>query len=1254
MGESKHVRRVYVCKRSGFDTEARGLLREVQTVLGIRSATGLSLWKRYDIQGIDDEALRRASALLLSEPNTDDLAYDALPAIEGRLLAVEALPGQFDQRADSAEKGLQLLTGVDVVRVRCADVYAFTGPLSEHEIATLKRYLINPIERREASMEMPETLDSDWPDAPDVARIEGFVRMDGAALKRMRSEWGLAMSDADLASCQRHFRDSAKRDPSAAEIRVLDTYWSDHCRHTTFLTSIDAIAIDDGAYAPAMKAALDRYRKNRPSDAKRPVCLMDIALAGMKQLKRDGLLDDLDESDEINACSIETSIDVTDATGTHAERWLVMFKNETHNHPTEIEPFGGAATCLGGAIRDPLSGRSYVYQAMRVTGSGDPRVSIEETLPGKLPQRKITTTAAAGFSSYGNQIGLQTGHVAEIYSEGYRAKRMEVGAVVGAAPKKNVRRETPQPGDVVLLLGGRTGRDGCGGATGSSKAHDASSLESCGAEVQKGNPPTERAIQRLFRNPDFTRLIKRCNDFGAGGVSVAIGELADGLAIDLDAVPKKYVGLDGTELAISESQERMACVVAAADAQAFVAMAAAENLEATAVATVSAEKRLVMRWRGQTIVDLDRAFLDTNGVEQHAKARISAPEERRFFASKPLSSGIRTALEACLSDLNRCSQRGLIERFDASIGANAVLNPFGGSHAASPIDAMAAKLPVLGAETDACTIMAHGYDPELSTWSPFHGAAYAITHALAKIAAAGGDALRARLSLQEYFERLGDDPKRWGKPLAALLGAYWVQTELGVPAIGGKDSMSGSFETLDVPPTLVAFALVVGDAKAVLSTDGQASGHDVALLACPRNADDLPAFGALKQNFAALKRWIDDGKVLSAKAVGSGGWLEAVAKMGFGNRVGFAACPGVPIEKAFAPDYGAIVVELAEGFTHPSLLLLGQTTTTPSLQIADETIPIAELAAAWEAPLESVFPTRSEDVGEAPTLGFYGRGKLLAMQGKAAAVRIARPRVVIPVFPGSNCEYDSASAFERAGAIAHTQIIRNLTPEALRESIAELAAAIRQAQIVMIPGGFSLGDEPDGSAKFIAAAFRSPEVASAVMELLDKRDGLMLGVCNGFQALIKLGLLPGGSIRPLASDDPTLTTNRIGRHVAQYVRTRVASTRSPWLAGVSLGDVHSVPVSHGEGRFMASEAQRNALAAAGQIAFQYCDANGQPRLDMPHNPNGSCWAVEGITSPDGRILGKMAHSERFGSEVGKNVPGEKDQKLFESGVAYFQ
>ncbi len=1225
------VQRIYVEKKPGLRQEAESLCREVQTVLGVASLTGVRILNRYDAEGLDEAVFRRAVRTVFSEPQLDD-TYPALPAGADSVFAVESLPGQFDQRADSASCCIQLMTRGERPLVRTAKVYLLSGALTAEELGAIERYVINPVEAREASLEEAETLRITHPVPVMVETVEGFTAMDEAALAALLERMGLAMDLDDLKFLQAHFRQEERRDPTVTEIRVVDTYWSDHCRHTTFSTHIDSVEILD----ERVRAAYERYLAAREEvygpekAALRPQTLMDMATIGAKVLKKRGLLPELDESEEINACSIHVAATVDG----EKQDWLLMFKNETHNHPTEIEPFGGAATCIGGCIRDPLSGRAYVYQAMRVTGCGDPRAAVSETLPGKLPQRKLAQTAAAGYSSYGNQIGLATGIVSELYHPGYIAKHLEVGAVVGAAPAKNVVRERPVPGDVVILLGGRTGRDGIGGATGSSKSHNRKSLTTMASEVQKGNAPEERKLQRLFRNGDVTRLIKRCNDFGAGGVSVAIGELADGLSIDLDAVRKKYEGLDGTELAISESQERMAVVVAPENAEALIAAAERENLEAYIVAVVTAEPRMVMRWRGTPIVSLSRAFLNTNGAVKHTS--VAVPEGAEAPSPAPQD------LRAMAGSLPCASRRGLAERFDATIGAGSVLMPFGGKYQRTPAQVMAALLPVLpGQETEDCSVMAWGFDPEAMSADPYTGAQGSVVTSVAKLAAAGCDHRRAYLTLQEYFEKLRQDPRRWGKPFAALLGALDAQLALGAAAIGGKDSMSGSFLDLDVPPTLISFAIAPAKAGQVLSPEFKEAGHPVYLF----GAGALEDYDARRRDWDAFHALCEAGKVRAAWAMEHGA-AEAVTQMSFGNRVGFAAEADETVPW-YAPCPGAIVAELAEEV--PGGRLLGRTTAEPVIAIGSDRASIAELLALNEGVLEDVYPNRTpETAGPAPVLSASPTPRTAPKAG------IARPRVLIPVFPGSNCEYDSARAVERAGLVPEILVINNQSAQGVADSAERFARSARESQIIFLPGGFSGGDEPEGSGKFITAFFRNPEVSDATHALLHQRDGLMLGICNGFQALIKLGLVPYGEIIDTDETCPTLSFNVIGRHQSRIVRTRVASVNSPWLSRMQVGSVVSVPISHGEGRFLCPEALLRQLAERGQIATQYVDTEGQPTMDVDGNPNGSAWAVEGILSPDGRVFGKMGHSERVGPALYRNVPGDYNLHLFDSARDYFQ
>lgn len=1251
------VKRIFVEKRDGFDVEAKNLCADLKSNLGLKKIEKVRIINRYDISGLDEENFIRAEKTILSETNADLVYEEKMPeADDYRVFAMEYLPGQYDQRADSAAQCVQLLTQGERPQVVSAKIVAVKGDITDEEFIKIQNYLINPVESRLASLNKPESLDmkADRPD--DVAVINGFIGWNDDEMQKYYSSMGFAMTLADLKFCRDYFRDDEHRDPTVTELRVIDTYWSDHCRHTTFLTRLEKIEIEKGELSKTIEDALQLYYDSRDEiygkDTNKDVSLMDMALAGMKLLKKRGLIPDLDQSDEINACSIEVPVTIDGKT----EQWLVQFKNETHNHPTEIEPFGGAATCLGGAIRDPLSGRAYVYQAMRVTGSGDPTLPFEKTLAGKLPSRKITTGAAAGYSSYGNQIGLATGQVTELYDQGYVAKRLEIGAVIGASPKANVVRDVPAPDDVIVLLGGRTGRDGCGGATGSSKAHTTDSIETCGAEVQKGNPPTERKIQRLFRNSKVSTMIKRCNDFGAGGVCVAIGELADGLTVDLDKVTKKYDGLDGTELAISESQERMAVVLDPKDVEEFIAESDKENLEATAVAVVTKSPRLTMQWRGKTIVDLSRKFLNTNGVTQTAQAYITAPNKDkcyRMHAPETLS-GMTTAeaFKANLSRLEVCSQKGLCERFDSSIGAATVLMPFGGITQLTPQDAMAAKLPLLEGETDDATAMAYGYIPGVSRWSPFHGSAYAVVESLSKLLAIGADPLTARLTFQEYFERLHDVPSRWGKPAAALLGSLEAQIKLGLPSIGGKDSMSGSFEDLDVPPTLVSFAVAMTKASKTVSAEFKKCGSRVIYVPVPENKETLmPDWEKLKAMYKAVYSLMNSGNVLAASTVREGGAAAAVAKMSFGNKIGFTFANTLTNDELFAPLSGSLVIELADGAEPDDILYyeLGTTTDNENITINGTALSLNELIEKWTGKLEGVFPVKADCPENKFEVPLYNE-----RNSSSPTIHTAKPKVFIPVFPGTNCEVDTARAFAKAGAEPQLLIVRNLTPAAIEETIDEMVRMIERSQMIMLPGGFSGGDEPDGSGKFIATTFRNPRVSEAVNTLLKKRDGLMLGICNGFQALIKLGLVPYGEITDLNETDPTLTFNTVGRHISRMAYTRVTSVKSPWFSKVNAGDIFAVPISHGEGRFVANDEMLKTLIANGQIATQYVAPDGSVACDIEYNPNGSVCAIEGITSPDGRVLGKMGHSERKGDNLYFNVPFEKDQQIFESGTAYFK
>lgn len=1244
------IRRLYVAKKGVFADEAKRLLTDLQENLLIKGLTDIHIFHRYDVSGLDDAAFEAAKNMIFSEPPVDAV-YDELPAgKDDTVLAVEYLPGQYDQRADSAMQCLQMLTMKNDSLVRTAQVLVLSGNLSADDVAAIKHYCINPVEAREASLGPVSTLEMPWEKPADVPVIDGFDAMDDAALKELSAHMGLAMSFDDLKFVQAYFRDEEKRNPTVTEIRVIDTYWSDHCRHTTFMTELTDVSFEDGTFTAPIQRAYESYKTTRENlNRKKPQTLMDMATIAVKELKAAGKLDNLDESEEINACTIIIPVDVDGV----EEEWLLLFKNETHNHPTEIEPFGGAATCLGGCIRDPLSGRSYVYQAMRVTGAGDPRQSVKDTLVGKLPQRKLTTGAAKGYSSYGNQIGLATGEVKEYYNPGFIAKRMEIGAVLGAAPRNNVVREEPLPGDIIILLGGKTGRDGCGGATGSSKKHTVESLETCGAEVQKGNALTERKIQRLFRRHEVTVLIKRCNDFGAGGVSVAIGELTDGLDINLDKVPKKYEGLDGTELAISESQERMAVVVAPEHVDEFMKYAAEENLEATIVAVATDTKRLVMHWRDQNVVNITRAFLDTNGVTQHRKAVVVAPEDKDFFKAPEVKDVAKTWLDT-MGTLNIASEQGLAERFDSTIGARTVLMPFGGKYQKTPVEGMVAKIPVEHGNTTTVSIFTHGYDPDLAIWSPFHGALYAVIQSIAKLVALGGDRKKVYLTMQEFFQSLGTNEKAWGQPVSALLGAFTAQQVMEVAAIGGKDSMSGTFENLTVPPTLVSFAIAPEHTENIISPEFKAADDAVLLFDLPRDGEEMPDFDTFKAHCDFLHQAVLDGKVKAMHAVGQGGIAAAVAQMAFGNGIGFAVDKAFAAQELFNLRYGSILVETDAataaawaGRNHVSLV--GKTTAAADVTVDGVTISLKDLQNAWEKPLSHVFPIKSESgTGDAEL-------PLFTTYGPRRSEAFGTPRVFIPVCPGTNCEYDSAAAFERAGATTDVMVLRNNTPQDLAESIDEMAKRIAKAQIIMFPGGFSAGDEPEGSGKFIATLFRNPVLSEALETLLYQRDGLALGICNGFQALIKLGLLPYGHVQPLKADSPTLTYNTIGRHLSRMVETKVVSVMSPWFSGCKAGDVHTVAISHGEGRFVATPEQIRELAAKGQIATQYVDLSGKATYDSEYNPNQSVLAVEGITSPDGRVLGKMAHTERFSADdVFKNIAGNKLQPIFKSGVEYFK
>ncbi len=1238
------VRRIYVQKKSGFDIEAKGVLSDLKENLQIKGLEDVIILNRYDVSGIDDTTYEKAKSTIFSEPQVD-ICFDENYEFDknDKVFGVEFLPGQFDQRANSLVECLQIISEKERPVAKTAKIYILKGKIDELELEKIKKYLINSVDSREANLKKPETLEDEIVEPQDVAVIEGFINMTDEDAQKFYDKYGFAMDLADLKFCQKYFRDTEKRDPTMTEMKMIDTYWSDHCRHTTFLTRLEVIDIKWDLLKEIYKQYIES-RKFVYEDRKKDICLMDVATIAAKELKKKGLLKDLDESEEINACSIKAEIMVDGK----PEEYLIMFKNETHNHPTEIEPFGGAATCLGGAIRDPLSGRVYVYQAMRVTGCGDPRQTIEETLPNKLPQRKLTNEAARGYSSYGNQIGLATGQVSEIYHPGYIAKRLEIGALIGAAPAKNVVRLRPEPGDKVILLGGRTGRDGCGGATGSSKAHTSKSLTICGAEVQKGNAPEERKIQRLFRNEELAKLIKRCNDFGAGGVSVAVGELADGLVINLDKVPKKYEGLDGTELAISESQERMAVVVAAENVEKFEKLASKENIETSIVADVVEEPRVKIYWRGSKIVDISREFLDTNGDVKKANIEIQKPDENNNYFKQEETKDVVKTWKENISSLNCCSQKGLVERFDSSIGAGTVLMPFGGKYQLTPVEGMVARIPTLEGYTNTGTIMTYGYNPYLSTWSPFHGAVYAVIESITKYVAVGGDYKKAWLTFQEYFEKLRNDPLRWGKPLSALLGAYLVQEKLGIASIGGKDSMSGSYNELDVPPTLVSFCVGTVDIKKVISNEFKNTNSKIMILKTKIDENDLPDFEDLKENYEIIHNLIQEDKVLSVTSIKHGGISDAITKCTIGNKIGFKFTSK---ENLFKPMYGSFILELKENVDNKKLQELGYTIEEKEIIIDNENkLDIEELIELWEKPLEKVFPTKvkTQKYGDVENIL---SNKTYTITPK---IKIAKPRVFIPVFPGTNCEYDLQKAFVDAGAIVNTTVFRNLKPEHIEESIKEYEKQIKEAQIIMLPGGFSAGDEPDGSGKFIASVFRNPYLTQAIHSHLYEQDGLILGICNGFQALIKLGLLPYGKIVDMDETMPTLTFNDIARHQSKLVNTKVVSKLSPWFNKVNLGEEFIIPISHGEGKFVASQEVMQDLIKNGQIATQYVDLEGNATYDIRYNPNGSTYAVEGITSPDGRILGKMGHSERsYRNDILKNVSGNKDQKLFESGVEYY-
>ena len=1249
------VRRVYVEKKPEFAVQAKELLNEVKSYLGVKSATNIRVLNRYDIENLSDETFERACNGVFSEPPVDVLYHETFSYGENdKVFSVEFLPGQFDQRADSAVQCVQFIKEDELPVIKTATTYVIEGGVTEEELEAIKAHCINPVDSRETSMEKPETLVTKFEEPADVKIFHGFKDMTEEELKELYGSLGLAMTFKDFQHIQNYFKGEEDRDPSMTEIRVLDTYWSDHCRHTTFSTELTDVTFDEGDYRTPIENTYKEYLQTHSEIFKgredKFVCLMDLALMAMRKLKKEGKLADQEESDEINACSIVVPVEVDGV----EEEWLVNFKNETHNHPTEIEPFGGAATCLGGAIRDPLSGRTYVYQAMRVTGAADPTVSVKETLKGKLSQKKLVRSAAHGYSSYGNQIGLATGMVKEIYHPDYVAKRMEIGAVMGAAPRRAVIRETSDPGDIIILLGGRTGRDGCGGATGSSKVHTEESIETCGAEVQKGNPPTERKIQRLFRREEVSKLIKKCNDFGAGGVSVAIGELADGLKVDLDKVPKKYEGLDGTELAISESQERMAVVVAPKNAEQFLAYAKEENLEAVKVAEVTESPRLVLSWRGKEIVNISRAFLNTNGAHQETKVKVEIPAKADSILKEEVEvADVKEKWLHTLADLNVCSQKGLVEMFDGSIGAGSVFMPHGGKYQMTETQTMIAKLPVLKGKCDTVTMMSYGFDPYLSSWSPYHGAVYAVTESVAKIVAAGGDYSKIRFTFQEYFRRMTEDPSRWSQPFAALLGAYSAQIGFGLPSIGGKDSMSGTFEHIDVPPTLVSFAVDIAKQGDIITPELKKAGNKLVWIKIAKDAYDLPVYEKVMEQYAKVTEDIQKGNIVSAYVLDRHGVIPAVSKMAFGNGLGVKLDTEVPAGKLFAPAFGELVAEVPADKVAELAVeaeVIGEVTEAQEFAYGAAVITLEEAEKSWTSTLEEVFRTVSDEHSEKEVASpLYDTKDIYICNHK-----IAQPHVFVPVFPGTNCEYDSAKAFERAGATVTTRVFKNMDAEDILSSVTEFEKEIEKSQIIMFPGGFSAGDEPDGSAKFFATAFQNAKLKEAVEKLLNERDGLVLGVCNGFQTLVKLGLVPNGAIVGQTADSPTLTYNTIGRHISKMVYTKVVSNKSPWLQGAELGGVYTNPASHGEGRFVASEEWLDKLFANGQVATQYCDLDGNVSMDENWNVNGSYRAIEGITSPDGRVLGKMAHSERRGDGVAINIYGEQDLKIFESGVKYFK
>ena len=1249
---NSEVYRIFVEKKSIFNTENKNLLKDFKKNLNMTNLESIRLINRYDISNISKKEFEKSIYKVFAEKNQDDVFFEKIN-YSGNIFGVEYLPGQFDQRSDSASQCLQIITSKEKPLVKYAEIIILQGDLTPKEIKKIKNYYINPVDSREASLLKPLTLEMVYPEPPDVSICRGFSNYSSEQLEKFILDNSLAMNMDDIKFCQNYFKEKEKRDPTITELKVIDTYWSDHCRHTTFSTKINNITFEKGIFTERIKKSYKSYLSSRKfvyETREKDMNLMDLATINSKEIRKEGLLKDLEISDEINACSIEAKVDIDGKD----EDWLIMFKNETHNHPTEIEPYGGAATCLGGAIRDPLSGRSYVYQGMRVTGSGDPRKKIEDTIEGKLPQIKITKEAAKGFSSYGNQIGLAAGEIKEYYNEGFLAKRMEVGAVIAAAPKINVKREKPKSGDLILLVGGKTGRDGCGGATGSSKVHTEESIEECSSEVQKGNPPEERKIQRLFRNPEASKLIKKCNDFGAGGVSVAIGELAEGLRINLDLIPKKYEGLDGTELAISESQERMAVLINYSDEEKFIQLSAQENLECTKVAEVTEEKRLIMTWRGKKILNISREFLDTNGVSQNTDVHLSEPDKTIYFKKLKNTENLENKFLNNLEDLNVSSQKGLVEMFDSTVGATNLLMPFGGKYKLTPVDGMVSKIPVENGDTSTCTIMTHGYDPNLAIWSPYHGAMFAVLSSVAKVVALGGDYKKIRLSLQEYFERLNFDSKKWGKPFSALLGAYDVQKNLSIPAIGGKDSMSGTFKDLNVPPTLISFAVCVSKTHSIISPEFKKSDSKIVQISIKKKEDLTPDYEDMKTKYDKIHKLIKNKKVLSASAIGYGGPGGSISKMCLGNKIGFDFNENYNLENIFLPSYGDIILEVEDlkKLNELEYELLGKTTKDSFINVNSKNISLEEVKKSWEKPLENIFKIKENHSGKIKEFKYKSQDKskfksINNLKGK-------KPKVFIPIFPGTNCEYDTGNIFEKAGGKVRYQVFKNQSSKDIEESLKMMSKNISSSNIIAVPGGFSAGDEPDGSGKFITSVFRNPYVADSVMDLIKNKDGLMIGICNGFQALIKLGLLQYGEITNIKEDFPTLTFNKIGRHISTFVKTKITSDLSPWYSGCSLGDTHHIPVSHGEGRFVANEDWIKKLERNGQISTQYVDYKNNPSYDGEFNPNGSLYAVESITSPDGRILGKMAHSERVGSNLYKNIYGDKNQRIFEAGVNYFR